>query len=54
MSGRYTIVRGCFQVQEVKLLTALNTVYKPNGVQPRAYFKGPAIVEVRDGIAYLR
>ena len=44
---------GCFQVKEVQLRTVLNTVFKPNGVQPRAYFKGRARVTVSDGVATL-
>jgi hypothetical protein len=45
---------GCFQVKEVRINTPMHTVFKPNGVQPRAKFKGPAIIEVLDGIATLR
>ena len=44
---------GCFQVKSVVMNAAMQTVFKPDGVQPRAYFKGPAVVEVRDGIAVL-
>ena len=44
---------GCFQVKNVVMHTTMQTVFKPNGTQPRAYFKGPAAVEVRDGIAVL-
>lgn len=45
---------GCFQVKEVKILAPLNTVYKPGGVQPRAYFKGRVCIHVAEGVAYLR
>lgn len=44
---------GCFQVSEVKILAPLTTVFKPDGIQPRAYFKGRVRVEVKDGIATL-
>jgi len=45
---------GCFQVKEVQILTPLVTVYKPLGVQPRAYFKGVCNVHVKEEVAYLR
>ena len=45
---------GCFQVKEVQILTPLVTVYKPLGVQPRAYFKGLCRVEVKEGIGIVR
>lgn len=45
---------GCFQVTLVKMRTPMDTVFDPDGRQPRAKFKGPAIVEVLDGVAILR
>lgn len=44
---------GCFQVKEVKLRTYMESVFKADGPQPRAKFKGRAIVEVVDGVATL-
>lgn len=44
---------GCFQVKEIRFFAPLNTVYKPNGIQPRAYFKGRTQVYVSEGIATL-
>ena len=45
---------GCFQVKKVRIAAVLDTVFKPNGVQPRAYFKGRARVTVADGVATLQ
>jgi len=45
---------GCFQVKDVKFMTPMMTRFRPNGSQPRAIIKGPAIVEIIDGIATLR
>jgi hypothetical protein len=44
---------GCFQVKKVSINTPLITVYFPEGVQPRAYFKGRSRVEVKGDVAYL-
>lgn len=44
---------GCFQVQKVVLKCPMETVFKADGPQPRAKFKGPAFVEVKDGVATL-
>jgi len=45
---------GCFQVKEVRMRCPMNTVFRADGPQPRAKFKGAAIVEVTEGVAVLR
>jgi hypothetical protein len=45
---------GCFQVKGVRMLTPMESVFRADGPQPRAKFKGKAVVEVTDGIATLR
>lgn len=45
---------GCFNVTAVRILVPMETVFKPNGTQPRAKFKGKAQIEISEGIAYLR
>lgn len=45
---------GCFQVKDVQLRTSFDTKFKPMGVQPRAFFKGRTVLEVKNGIAICR
>jgi hypothetical protein len=44
---------GCFNVVAVDIRVPMQTVYKADGPQPRAKFKGRASVEIKDGIAIL-
>jgi len=44
---------GCFQVKDVDIRCPMRTRFRPNGTQPRAVFKGPAMVEIRNGVAIL-
>jgi hypothetical protein len=44
---------GCFQVKDVKIRCAMDTIFKKDGPQPRAKFKGKAFVEVSNGVATL-
>jgi hypothetical protein len=47
--------RGCFQGEKVVLEVPVETVFKPNGKQPRAYFIGRGIVSVdQGGTIYVR
>ncbi len=40
----------CIQTREVDIRVPLQSIYRgPNARQPRAYFKGKAIVDVRRG-----
>lgn len=45
---------GCFQVKEVVIMTPMVSRFRPDGRQPRALFRGPAIVEIKNGTAVLR
>jgi hypothetical protein len=45
---------GCFNVREVRIQTPMNSIFDPDGRQPRAKFKGLAMVEIKNGIATLR
>lgn len=38
--------QGCFQGQAIRILVPTETVYKPNGAQPRAYFTGYGYVSM--------
>lgn len=44
---------GCFQVKQVLIATWMKSIFRPKGQQPRAFFKGPAYVEVKNGVALL-
>lgn len=43
----------CIQVKEVKVYVPVETIFKPDGPQPRAYFSGLAQVNVHKNVAYL-
>lgn len=43
----------CYQVKQVKVYVPLETVFNPDGPQPRAYLAGRAEVYVHKNIAYL-
>jgi len=45
--------RHCTQVKEVRVWVPVETVFKKDGPQPRAYLTGSADVYVRKGVAYL-
>ena len=43
----------CFQVEQVKCYVPLETIFKADGPQPRAYLSGLAEIRVHKKIAYL-
>lgn len=43
----------CIQVEQVKCYVPLETIFKKDGPQPRAYLSGLAEIHVQKGIAYL-
>jgi len=43
----------CYQVEQVKCHVPLETIFKPDGSQPRAYLSGRAEIHVHKKIAYL-
>lgn len=43
----------CYQVENVVIKVPIQTVYKPQGHQPRAYFSGYGRVVIRGTTAYL-
>lgn len=44
---------GCFQVRKVFMHVPMESVFDPNGRQPRAKFKGLALLEVKNEEAHL-
>jgi hypothetical protein len=38
--------QGCYQAEHIKILVPVETVYKENGRQPRAYFTGYGHVKI--------
>lgn len=44
---------GCFQMEKVEIHTHLTALYNPQGIQPRAYFKGRSRVAVAQHVAHL-
>ena len=44
---------GCFAVKNVHVNTPMYTVFDPAGKQPRAKFKGAAVLQIANGTAIL-
>lgn len=44
---------GCFQVDAVQIKVPMDTVFRKDGPQPRAKFKGRARVHIVNGVALL-
>lgn len=45
--------QGCFNVLEVRMRCPMDSIFNPNGRQPRAKFKGKAFVQITRGVATL-
>lgn len=46
--------RGCFHGEKIVLEVPVETVFKPNGAQPRAYFTGRGVVTTEGGTIFVR
>lgn len=46
--------RGCFQGEKIQLHVPVETVFKPNAPQPRAYFVGYGTVSMEGSVIIVR